>query len=481
MQLKYQTFKKIPKMKMVPYALLLVLAFSFTMRIADAKFVACIGDSITYGAGISDRENDSYPAQLGRMLQLFDPQWQTQNFGVSGATLLRNGDLPYTRQNAYNEALASEPNVVIIMLGTNDSKSYNWVHKDDFVTDYLDLIDSFAQLSSKPDIWICMPVPAFSSVASINNTVIVDEIIPLIEQIAQQRDVSIIDLYTALSGASNLFPDGIHPNALGAELIAEAVVPFIIGVRLPPDFDGNAIVNLKDFARLAQFWLKNEPSMDIAPPPSGDGIVDYMDLAGLTQYWLRELGLISHWKLDEVEGNIVHDSINVNNGTIYGDPSWRTDGGMIGGAIELDGIDDYIRIPFVLNLAKDETFSIFAWVKGGAPGQVIISQENSQNWITADASKGKLASELASGRGAVPLVSDVVITDGEWHRIGLRWSRLNKIKILYVDNVEAATDTTIGIVNEDSLYIGADSQLKTGKFWSGMIDDVRIYNQAVTP
>jgi lysophospholipase L1-like esterase len=462
-------------------SLFLALTSSFTVRVADAKLVACVGDSITYGAGISDRTNDSYPAQLGRMLQEFDPQWQTQNFGVSGATLLRNGDLPYMNQSAYNQALASEPNVIIIMLGTNDSKSFNWVHKNNFVTDYLYMIDSFAQLSSKPDIWICKPVPAFSALASINNTVILNEIIPFIDDIAQQRDVRIIDLYTALSGASALFPDGIHPNALGAELMAEAIVPLLVGVRESPDFDGNANVDFQDFVRLAQYWLKNEPSIDIAPPPDGDGIVDYIDLAGLTQYWLRELGLISHWKLDEAEGDVACDSINGNNGVIYGGPAWQTDGGMIDGAIELDGIDDYISIPFVLNVAKDESFSIFAWVKGGVPGQVIISQAKSQNWITVDSSKGTLASELASGRGAVPLVSDIVITDGQWHRIGLIWSRSNEIKILYMDNVEAARDTTCGVVNEDVLYIGTGSQLRAGTFWSGLIDDVRIYKRVVTP
>jgi hypothetical protein len=132
-------------------------------------------------------------------------------------------------------------------------------------------------------------------------------------------------------------------------------------------------------------------------------------------------------------------------------------------------------------MARDESFSIFAWVKGGAPGQVIISQEKSQNWITADASKGTLASELVSGRGSAPLVSDTVITDGQWHRVGLIWSRLNETKILYVDNVEVATDTTCGVINEDSLYIGAGKNLTPGTFFSGLIDDVRIYNRVVTP
>ena len=461
------------------YILALISTAGFVVNAAEAKLVACVGDSITYGMGISDRVNDSYPAQLGRMLQEIDPQWQTENFGVSGATLLRNGDLPYVLQSAYSQALASEPNVVVIMLGTNDSKPNNWTYRDEFVTDYLLLIDSFAQLPSAPDIWICKPVPAFSNSFNISNTVILNEIIPFIDQIAQQRDVRIIDLYTALSGASDYFPDGIHPNAEGAGLMAEAVFPFIIGMRELPDFDGDAMVDLNDFVMLARYWLKDEPSLDIAPPPDGDGIVDYRDLLGLSQFWLREIGLVAHWKLDEAEGNAARDSIKDKDGIVHGDPVWRTDGGMVGGAIELDGTDDYISTPFVLNPAQHRPFSVFAWIKGGAPGQAVISQSNSQNWLTADASAGNLASELFSGRGAGPLVSDVVITDGEWHRIGLTWD--DSHKILYVDNVQAATDMLRGISNESGLYIGAGKQLHTGTFWSGLIDDIRIYNRSVIP
>ena len=132
--------------------LISTLVFGLTVNVADAKLVACVGDSITYGAGISNRTYNSYPAQLGRMLQKFDSRWGTRNFGVSGATLLRNGDLPYIRQGAYSQALAAEPDAVIIKLGTNDSKPQNWALKEDFISDYLFLIDSFAELPSKPKI-----------------------------------------------------------------------------------------------------------------------------------------------------------------------------------------------------------------------------------------------------------------------------------------------------------------------------------------
>src|SRR5512144_115683 len=76
---------------------------------AQAKLVACVGDSITYGSGIANRAVDSYPAQLQRLLRQYDLSWEVQNYGVSGATLLSRGDLPYVRQAAFANAQACPP------------------------------------------------------------------------------------------------------------------------------------------------------------------------------------------------------------------------------------------------------------------------------------------------------------------------------------------------------------------------------------
>ncbi|HSV13091.1 MAG TPA: GDSL-type esterase/lipase family protein, partial [Tepidisphaeraceae bacterium] len=95
--------------------------------------VACVGDSITYGSRIEDRAHDSYPAQLGRML---GDQYNVRNFGVSGATLLKKGDRPYNKTKEYQPALDFAADIVVIMLGTNDSKPQNISHKDEFVADY---------------------------------------------------------------------------------------------------------------------------------------------------------------------------------------------------------------------------------------------------------------------------------------------------------------------------------------------------------
>jgi lysophospholipase L1-like esterase len=458
-------------------SLVLVLAFVFglTADMAYAKLVACVGDSITYGSGISNRNYNSFPAQLGRMLQKFDNQWQVQNFGVSGATLLRNADKPYVRQSAYNQALAAEPDAVIIKLGTNDSKPNNWIHKDDFVSDYSSLIDAFAELPSKPKIWICYPVPAFNDNFGISNAVIKDEIIPLVSRIADLKGVEIIDLYTALSDASALFPDGIHPNAEGAKLIAEAIAPIST-----PDFNSDGIVDAADMSIIVDHWGENYPLCDIGPAPFGDNIIDVQDLVVLAEYLFTEPGLIAHWKLDDTEGIVARDSAGANDANVIGGPFWEPAGGMVDGAILLDGVDDYIGTDFILN-PTEESFSVFAWIKGGAARQVVLSQAGGANWLSTDPSDGNLITELkGTGRASAPLQSQTKITDDLWHRIG--FVRDGSDRILYVDDVPVARDTQDGLGSSDGgLYIGTGKAMEPGTFFSGLIDDVRIYNRVITP
>ena len=259
-------------------------------------------------------------------------------------------------------------------------------------------------------------------------------------------------------------------------------------VRVLPDFDGDGLVNLEDFALLAQHWGQSESQFDVSPPPNGDGIVGVEDLVGLAYYWLNrwsiwweESGRIAWWGFDEVEGSIAHDSPDYRPATLHGDPLWQPTGGKINGALELDGVDDYVSTPFVLNPAGGP-FSVFAWVKAGAPGQVVISQTGGANWLSASPAEGKLMTEMmAAGRFGRALISGVVITDGAWHRVGLTWDG-SKNRILYADDVEVAKDMQGALAGSDgSLQIGAGKGLEAGSFWSGLIDDVRIYNRAVKP
>ena len=190
--------------------------------------VACVGDSITYGSSINNRLRNSYPAQLGRML---GEKWEIRNFGVGGATLLKKGDKPYWKQKAFEDDLAFNPHVVVIKLGSNDSKPQNWKFKDEFVGDYAAMIERFEALPSKPRVWICYPAPAYPERWGISDARIKNEVIPRIAELARQKHVPIINLYTPLSGSPGLFPDQIHPNAEGAHVIAAEVYTALTGFK----------------------------------------------------------------------------------------------------------------------------------------------------------------------------------------------------------------------------------------------------------
>ena len=190
--------------------------------------LACVGDSITFGAAIKDRAKNCYPAQLGRML---GEGWDVRNFGVNGATLLKKGDKPYWKQRAFGQAHAFEPEIVIIKLGTNDSKPQNWKHKDDYVADYVDLIESFRKLKSKPRVFICYPVPAYPGRWGITDKVMKEEVMPRLDEVAKKSGCKVIDLYSALSDKKEMFPDRVHPNADGATVIAKAIASTITRTR----------------------------------------------------------------------------------------------------------------------------------------------------------------------------------------------------------------------------------------------------------
>jgi lysophospholipase L1-like esterase len=188
--------------------------------------LACIGNSITYGSGIPDRPRDSYPAQLARML---GEKWDVRNFGVGGRTLLKKGDFPYWNEEAYVQAKSFLPDVVIIKLGTNDTKPQNWKYSAEFYSDYRAMIKELQALSSHPKIYLCKPVPAYGNRWGINDSIVVHGVIPAIEKLAKTENLPIIDLYAALSGKASLFPDQIHPNSEGAGLMAKAIYKVITG------------------------------------------------------------------------------------------------------------------------------------------------------------------------------------------------------------------------------------------------------------
>jgi hypothetical protein len=247
------------------------------------------------------------------------------------------------------------------------------------------------------------------------------------------------------------------------------------------DFNYDGIVNIKDLIELIEHWGENEPAYDMGPMPWGDGIIDAADLEVLMDHWGQEYGLLAHWMLDETEGDVAYDSAGLNDAALNGNPLWQPGSGMTGGALQFDGQGDYVATPVVMNPA-DGPFSVFAWIKGGGPGQVIMSQGSSTgaSWLGADSLEGHLISELSPGRRGGPLESQTVITDGNWHHVGFTWD--GSKRVLYVDDAVVVEDTQSSLTGASAgLRIGASRHLEPGTFWSGMIDDVRIYDRVVAP
>ena len=183
----------------------------------DAIRVACIGNSITDGHGIEMATQYGYPALLQKAL---GSDYWVKNFGVSSRTLLNKGDFPYMKEMAWRDALAFNPDIVVIKLGTNDSKPQNWQYASEFKQDLLQMIKALG----KAKIFLCTPIPAFKPSWDINDSVIVNGIIPIQKEVARKNGLQLIDLHTLMANDEELVqPDGIHPNEKGVAKMAEII------------------------------------------------------------------------------------------------------------------------------------------------------------------------------------------------------------------------------------------------------------------
>ena len=181
---------------------------------SDEIRVACVGDSLT--------QSTVYPFEL--WMKLGKEDYTVNNFGVGSTTVLLNSDTPYMDTPTFQEALDFKPDIVIIMMGTNDAQPSLHPYNASFVGDYLELVYAFQNLSNKPEIWIVFPPPIFGDKGgTISPEYFADTLIPRIQQVANQTNLPTIDVYSALADASDYFPDGLHPTDEGGRLIAAAI------------------------------------------------------------------------------------------------------------------------------------------------------------------------------------------------------------------------------------------------------------------
>ena len=195
--------------------------------------VACVGDSVTYGFGIPNRSKNCYPAALQDLL---GDGYCVNNYGYSGRTLCLLGDRPYRIENLCTKSREFSPDIVVLMLGANDSKPYNWnteiggeqAYPTLFESDLRDLISMYRDLPSNPKVYVVGPLPAYADKSGkvrydIQPDVIQNEIRPLVLRVARETGAEVIDPYPAFEGKPNLYGDGLHPTAEGAGLLARIV------------------------------------------------------------------------------------------------------------------------------------------------------------------------------------------------------------------------------------------------------------------
>ncbi len=192
--------------------------------------VACVGDSLTYGHGISGWSKNNYPTQLGNML---GDGYCVNNYGYSGRTASFSGDRPYTDEKLYRQSLDFAPEIVVIMLGSNDTKPENWRGKDEYIKDYKEIINSYLQLDSVKQVFIMSPPPVWARKGEapydISTELVSGDVYFAAQEIAEELDIEYIDLHTLFADKEYMFKDGAHPNADGAKLIAQAVYGEIVG------------------------------------------------------------------------------------------------------------------------------------------------------------------------------------------------------------------------------------------------------------
>ena len=202
------------------YKIIFVLPFLMLfVSCSNITKIACVGDSITEGYGLACQSKTSYPVVLDSLL---GPGYSVLNLGRSATTLRKKGDFPYWTCKEFYDVFAYQPDIIIVQLGTNDTKTQNW-DSTSFANDYQALIDTFKTIPTNPKIYVCLPVPVFKSKWTINDSTLTKWEIPIIKKLAEKNNLPVMDLHSQMSGDEKYFFDGIHPNEEGAKIMAEVI------------------------------------------------------------------------------------------------------------------------------------------------------------------------------------------------------------------------------------------------------------------
>lgn len=187
--------------------------------------VAAVGDSLTFGYGLETRERDAYPCILADKL---GPHYQVSNFGLSGRSLQSTSDYPYLAEKNAQLSLQSEADIVIIMIGSNDSRGPYW-NRERFFEEYRKMAEQYRDMPSQPDVYLVIPPYVPTSRFGLNNQIIEEDLQVIIPQIGKELDLPVINLYPLTKGQAAYYSDGLHLTPLGNQVIAEEIYRHLMG------------------------------------------------------------------------------------------------------------------------------------------------------------------------------------------------------------------------------------------------------------
>ena len=495
------------------------IPLALSTALAQVK-VACVGDSITAGYALSNPSLESYPSQLQTLL---GAGYTVGNFGLSGSTLQKQSDFTYWNSWQHGQSQSFNPDIVVIMLGTNDTKSWNWKPAD-FDADYRALIALYKALASQSKIYVCLSPPAYipnDFGTAFDPDFIQDTLLLAIRAVADTTaDVTLIDNNTPLLDQPGLFSDGLHPSASGAGVIASTVAAALLA---PPAADqppsrpsgfvaiaANAAVSLSwNPSSAAQSYIVKRATTSggayttIASGVTTTSFLDTGVAAGTTYHYVVAAANTHGVSVDSTDSSAAAggppraryafegDALDSSGGGFHGTASVLTyvTGKTEAQAAQFDGSSGHVTIPRSIT----DDFTIALWVKttdnAGWPGaqwwagKGLVDGEiggGGADFGTALVD-GKFVLGVGSTGGDTTVASSVNINDGAWHHVVATRANASGAMKVYVDGVLRGTGTgpTGSRTWPTTLRIGS---LQTGSnFLNGTLDDVRLYDRALGP
>lgn len=467
--------------------------------------ISCVGDSITYGELCTggNQATQSYPAQ---MQQLLGDGFTVSNFGVNGATMMKDASLPYVNQQAYRDSLASQPDIVIIMLGTNDANGSNPAKLGNFEADARELIQTYQNLDTHPTVYVATSATCYFTDAQPG--IITDQVVPMQKKVAEELGCTVIDIHEATKGLNHLFPDNLHPNREGYGIIAGVMCAAVVRGESPDQavFDlakAYAAAQTIDRAGQVRYTEDTWAVFQQAFASASEMLLNHLDTltgqqiteitASLNQGMdqLEEIevpdGPVLHYDFNQVENGVVKDLVNGFDGQLMGNVTASE--GFKDGAVTLGGTrNDYISVPGeVFGMTDDITIS--TWVnldRNPTWASLLVSGDDTADCFSFATSGGGFGVNYGINVGNVNYrvgtsPSDAVPV-GEWAHIV--YTQEGTTGRMYLNGRLVGTNTGMVSLPRDLVY-GAKTQLGASHLYNdpgllGDIEDFCIYSGALT-